>query len=56
MTFPNLLKQQMCCQRLALGFWYGQYYFLMYIIVGIMLLIMIIFDFCADAFTLADKL
>jgi len=55
-SFITLLNQQMCCQRLALACWYGPYYFLMYLIAGIMLLIMIIFDFSADNSTLSDRL
>jgi len=55
-SFVTILHQQMCCQRLALACWYGPCYFSMYLIVGIMLLVLIISDLCADDYTLADRL
>jgi len=54
-SFATLLNQQMCPQRLALTCWYGPYYFLMYLTVGIMLFVLIIADLCADDFTVADR-
>jgi len=54
-SFQTLLKQKMCCQRLAMGCWFGPYYFLMYLIVGIMLLVMIIVDFCSEDFITSER-
>lgn len=55
MTFVTLLKQKMCCQKLAMGCWFGPYYFIMYLTVGIMLLLMIIVDFCSEDFITSER-